>query len=356
MTKNEIKKYIRDHFPNTPTEIIAKKLGLSIHQVRKIASQLKIKKDTHYLKELQKNLVSSRRKWYLKQIPVLKPTFIQEQIIFGSLLGDGGLTKGTKRSRHCSYKEHFSPNQLPYRKWKQKILSSLGFHFTHYNHLRSYSHPYFSKLYRSFYKDNLKIVPRELLPLMTHPIFLATLYMDDGSLILSHRPKNRQNIIYVHPTIVLYTLNFSKGENEMLANHLNETFKTKFVLSKHPHGNHYILKLNKVQEVEHFLSIVKPYVSQIPEFLYKYDLKYRLKKEQEKINSTFSETVQLQLSSSTRKRPYTNKEIKVMTTMKKEGYTDQEIADQLNRTYWSIVYKFADLRKSVKNNDFLKKS
>lgn len=343
--------YLKRHYPCESTKEIANTLGVTKGYIHRLASSQKIRKDPEYIKNLRKDLIIARRKWYLSQIPDFMPTPIQEQIIYGSLLGDGSLTTWAQRSENCSYREHFSPKQLQYRRWKEQQLISLGFHITKHFHLKSYSHPYFTNLYNHFYVHGNKVLPKELLPNMNHPIFLATLYMDDGTLSLSHRYSKQKGVVYVHPSIVLHTQNFTKEENFLLATHLNTTFKTRFVLSKRPDGHQYVLKLNKVKDVKYFLGIVSPYVGQIPSLQYKHDLNYRLRLEEEKFKKTYDQKIEVAMSSSERSAPYTTEEIATLLRLKNKGYTDQEISKVLNRSYWSVVYKLADLRK---NNSSIK--
>lgn len=296
--------YLRSHYPYQPTDEVANALGVSKGHVHRLASRYKIRKDPEFLQRMRKKLEAARREWYLSQIPTLKPTHIQEQVIYGSLLGDGSLTTWAPRSVHCSYREHFSPKQMSYRRWKEQLLASLGFHITESYHLRSYAHPYFTNLYNHFYENGDKVLPPDLLPNMNHPIFLATLYMDDGTLSLSHRFSKNKGIVYVHPAIVLYTQNFTKEENALLAEHLNRTFETNFVLAKRTDGHKYVLKLNKVKEVKHFLNIVRPYVLQIGDLRYKHDIHYRLKMERETFQKRYGEKIQVVLSSSDRSAPF----------------------------------------------------
>src|SRR5690625_3078851 len=86
-----------------------------------------IKKCPKYLKQQRKNLVKHRRKWFERNTPELKPTFEQEQIIFGSLLGDGYISKGAQRSINYYYQEHLGENQKDYQKWKEEMLKDLHF-------------------------------------------------------------------------------------------------------------------------------------------------------------------------------------------------------------------------------------
>lgn len=108
--------YIRRHFPVKTTESIANYLNLSISQVRRLAKINNITKSPDYLKKLKESLKESRKQWFKSNSKILQPTYIQEQLIFGSILGDAFLSTGARRSINCYYQEHFSPDQLKYRK------------------------------------------------------------------------------------------------------------------------------------------------------------------------------------------------------------------------------------------------
>ncbi|WP_077624767.1 hypothetical protein [Sediminibacillus massiliensis] len=184
MDNREVISYIRKHFPNTATNKVAKHLNISTYQVRTIAKKHNIRKSSSYLKSLKTELVNKRRNWYLSNIPDFNPSYFQEQILLGSLLGDGYISKGAKRSKNFYYQEHFGNRQLEYRQWKLSQLEDLGFSLNG-TFLNSISHPYFTDLYPLLYENDEKILSLKLLTKCTHPIFLTTL--DDGSLVLSYK-------------------------------------------------------------------------------------------------------------------------------------------------------------------------
>lgn len=237
---------------------LQKKLNLSVYQVRIIAKRHGVRKCPAYIKLQRKQLIEHRRKWYESAIKSFEPNVEQEQLIFGSLLGDGYISRGANRSINFYYREHFSEQQREYRVWKLEILKGLPFSIRG-NFLNSSSHPYFTNLHRLLYKNNVRTISKDFLITCFHPLFLTALYLDDGSLTISYTYNEKNNIVYCHPSIILYTLNFSKFENEMLAKHLNKTFGTFFVVSGHPDGNGYLLKINKEKDVVAFLNIIKPF-------------------------------------------------------------------------------------------------
>lgn len=337
--------YVKKFFPVTPTKDVAKHLNLSIHQVRTIARKNNILKCPTYKQQLKDQLVLNRKKWYENNVPNFHPSHFQEQIILGSLLGDAYISAGAERSINCYYQEHFGESQRAYRKWKLAHLKDLSFSING-NFLRSASLPYFKELRSSLYPNGIKTLDKEFLSKCTHPIFLTTLYLDDGSLTISYKYNRKQNTVYCHPSIILYTLNFTRSENELLANHLNNVFGTNFVVSGHPDGHQALLKVNKVEEVQHLLKVISLYTEEIPSMKYKMSLEENIKLKTESMQNQYGHDVAIKVSSPTRNRRYSQEEIQFIIQAKNKQVSDQEIADELGRTYWSIVYKVRELRSN----------
>ena len=76
---------------------------------------------------------------------------------------------------------------------------------------------------------------------------------------------------------------------------------------------------------------------------YKTNWSYRFYIETQRWLSEYPD-YEIMTSSRERMRPYTTNEVETLKHMKQQGYTIQQIADQLKRSYWSIVYKTKDLR------------
>ncbi|AJA47854.1 LAGLIDADG DNA endonuclease family [Clostridium pasteurianum DSM 525 = ATCC 6013] len=142
---------------------------------------------------------------------------LERNIIIGGLLGDGSLAL-YGRSKNAYYREHGCTKQVPYRQWKADKLKNLDFKLliTCKNpQLRSPSNKVYTNLYNSFYINGEKSITKENLLLLDHPIGLACLYMDDGSLVIDSS-KRKNGSIYIFPRISIYTLNFSEDENILL--------------------------------------------------------------------------------------------------------------------------------------------
>lgn len=53
-------------------------------------------------------------------------------------------------------------------------------------------------------------------------------------------------------------------------------------------------------------------------------------------------------SSSDRNKNYSEEECNQIRLMKSQGFTDKAIAEKLGRSYWSIVYKWREIREMEK--------
>lgn len=331
-------------YPTMKSQKLADELEVSLSVVNKTAQRYKLKKSKAHLEQLVLERIENRRKWFNNQLVKFEPTFEQEQIIFGSMLGDGYVSKGSKRSIHYHYQEHFGENQLAYRQWKLKKLENLNFSIRG-NYLRSKSNTYFNHLHSLLYDKNGKKVLTELfLTKCTGISFLLSLYLDDGSLTMSKRYNHNTKRLYFSPSVVLYTLNFTKNENERLKNHLNETFGTSFVVSGHPDGQQSLLKLNKVSDIEFFLNCLHPYINEIPSMRYKMCIASKIDSLKKLLPEHVVNNYAIVTSNSERTRPYSIDEINLLVSLKTTGKTDKVIAEVVNRSYWSVVYKLKDLR------------
>lgn len=265
----------------------------------------------------------------------------QVAILVASILGDGEITKCYPYDRRVnnSYREHFGIGQLSYRQWKQKKLSDLL--YLRGNNLVSRSIPLMTKLFPHFYPNNKKHIPFELLEEITHPSFLLTLYLDDGSLLLSKRFNHKKNEIQFTPHIALYLQAFSKQQLEQLAIWMKARYDINLRTSGTPSGTGYYLKTTKVTDTFDILNLFEPYIAELPEFTYKLAWETRLQNEIELYKQSHPDyTIRVSIPA----RPYSDEEIALLIKWKQQGVTDKEIARRLNRTYWSVVYKWQDVK------------
>jgi len=112
-----------------------------------------------------------------------KPTKLQEQILIGSVLGDGNIKKDHEQT--AFFREEHGPRQISYVNWLGSTLGNLksniatsgrGSTVVETRHLL-----YFGDLFGLFYLDGRKTVPEEMVVKIT-PRALAIWYCGDGSI------------------------------------------------------------------------------------------------------------------------------------------------------------------------------
>ncbi|WML46890.1 DNA endonuclease [Neobacillus sp. PS3-34] len=274
-------------------------------------------------------------------------TDIQKNILIASIIADGEITKLYKNSRrkNNNYREHFGEMQKSYRIWKANFFDGFLYLRQNSNYLVSKSDNLFTNLYNFFYNnEGKKRIPHELLQYCTLPHFLSILYLDDGSLCISKRINKQKKLIYLTPHIYLYLQNYPLNELKILKEHISKIFGFNFCLSKRKDGFGYILKFTKVNDTLRFLCFIKSTVEDCREMEYKFNWFTRLSFERKKLLMEYP-GYEILSSDSGRWRNYEDEEIKKIIYLKRNGTKDNDIAAELNRSYWSIVYKIQSLRK-----------
>lgn len=222
-----------------------------------------------------KELVQNRReKGYLtgKQCKTL-PEFslLQKDVLIGSMLGDGSITKQT--NKNCSFNKKQSKIRKEYLDWhynifegysaavrpvfssekliggkkgriieRQKVekrLSSYAF--------STYRHPNITNFRNKWYKNNIKIIPNDL---ELNPQIIAIWYFDDGCNCIQNRDA------------VLCTQSFKLEEAEFLCSKLhpfNLMPKIVKIKSEYTGREMPMLKFSKTS-YDNLISLVKPYM------------------------------------------------------------------------------------------------
>lgn len=273
---------------------------------------------------------------------------IQRNILVGSILGDGSLAL-YGRSKNAHYREHGCDKQLDYRKWKYNRLKSLGFKLGEKGKLSSPSNPLYTELHDLFYKDKRKVLTKDNLRLLDHPIGLTCMYLDDGSLVMDFY--TRPNKVQIFPRVSLYTQCFSYEENILLKNHILDLFNISFKIKKRPDGKKYSLEINERNMIYKFIQLIKPYVNDIPCMNYKVDVEKRLIETKLRLESSNKYMHKKVLTSpiTVENNSYSDDEVDKIIKLKNQGYSYRQIADQLDRSYWGIYDK---IRRHKKELDF----
>jgi hypothetical protein len=272
----EILEIIEQRYPYEDTQSLAKELNISIHQLRRIVSKNKIKKSNLFQKEMIKKLHENKTNKYESSLQLLKPNRIQDNIIIGSLLGDGSLAC-YGRSKESHYREHGCKFQSNYRAWKVEMLVSLGFKFfANYKNptIKSPSNPLFSSYHNLFYSENQKQITQEILNRFNHPLGLLCLYLDDGTLVIDRYV--RKNYIHLFPRITLYTQSFTEEENKLLLKHLKTVFDVQFIMKQRKDGKGFVLQCNYRDEIIKFLKIIEYSHPFLDCMKYKMNLEYAI--------------------------------------------------------------------------------
>lgn len=122
---------------------------------------------------------------------------IQKELIYGSMLGDGGVYKHHDGVNSCRYTETHAISQLEYLKWKKDILCNFvsndikildnTYSKTYGTKptcvLQSVLHKDFVDIRNFFYPTGIKVIPYFVLT----PLSLAAWFFDDGSVSANGR-------------------------------------------------------------------------------------------------------------------------------------------------------------------------
>lgn len=178
----------------------------------------------------------------------------QEQLLIGSLLGDGRLSLPT-RGKNPRYTENHAIAQGDYLKWKHEILLQIGHSRLAIRHktsgkgdkkyetlsLTTGCNEKFIPYYKAFYPEGKKVVPNLIDRL--GPLGLAVWYMDDGSI-------HRETRAFLHSP------GFTDEGRQLLLKVLNDNFKLYPVIRDNGR-----FSFNKCSE--RFFEIVRPFIQPV---------------------------------------------------------------------------------------------
>lgn len=205
----------------------------------------------------------------------------QKQIILGGLLGDSSFNKEENRVRFSH-----SEKQKEYLKWKYNFFNKeavtnikshinkwnnkeyLAYHFDFRNLKSNKSED--DDVFLKFIKKNLysksgrKKISMKYLDKL-NPLGIAVWWLDDGSLCISKR--NRYGILCTHC--------FNFEENLLIQKYFKDKWDINVSIKKEK-DKYYFLRFN-VTALKKLIKIIYPYVTQIPNMIYKIDLMYNNK-------------------------------------------------------------------------------
>ena len=190
----------------------------------------------------------------------VKLSFIQKQVLVGTLLGDEYLfptvsgkyaylrvSHGPKQENYVWWKYQYFKNWVlspPKHQLQNKAKIDLGGYYW----FKTIANRELLKYREIFYKNREKNISSNIGQLLNSPLSLAVWYMDDGTL--------------ANKSLHLNTQSFSKEENLKLKEVLRKNFGIDCNLNKSGNiGKGYILYV-PVSETRKFLSIINPYVKE----------------------------------------------------------------------------------------------
>lgn len=190
----------------------------------------------------------------------------KDQLIFSMLLGDGWLCKKDLRIQH-------SNKQLEYLKWKRRLLIKEGIECgtVKYRDNNGFpAHYFYTKSYKfienfkqkQYNPDKTSCILNNLNNL--NPLSIAIWYMDDGGLSQKYRDGK-----LIANELMLNT-GLQKEDNQIIIDYFKKVWDIQFSQCK----NKGVYRLRcGTKEARKFADIVKPYVIQNPELLYKINIK-----------------------------------------------------------------------------------
>jgi hypothetical protein len=187
------------------------------------------------------------------RIPIRKK---QRDIIIGNILGDGCLEFGGFHGTRLQIKQ--KEDRKEYVFWLYKELIDLC--KTSPKQRKDNQQWYFStrstveltEIYRFFYPNGKKIIPRNIFNLVKAPLTLAIWYMDDGGLDWRHKD---------HYAFTISTDSFQLRKIHLLINLLKENFGVEAtVYNSLCRGKRYPKIYIGAKGRDKFLSLIKPHV------------------------------------------------------------------------------------------------
>lgn len=125
-------------------------------------------------------------KWLSKQKENLHLSKIQEQVLIGTILGDGYL-RLSKSGKAARLQICHSIAAKEYLFWLRDIFKNFVYAEPDYQssnqalRFTTISHPDFLTYQQLFYQSGIKLIPDEITNLLTDPLSLAVWFMDDGN-------------------------------------------------------------------------------------------------------------------------------------------------------------------------------
>lgn len=188
-------------------------------------------------------------------------------ILIGTILGDAHVRK--LKQEACIEFTH-SVKQREYLFWKYQQLKKwcrtkpnlIRIKDQRYNkeysqwRFKTLSNPVFTELWKMFYREKIKVIPKSITQILKSPLSLAVWFMDDGG---------RRNDSY---GLFLNTLSFRKSEQECLRRCLKKNFDIDSRIHWITDGYRLYIPSS---EAKKFCTIIHPYIVDILRYKLSYN-------------------------------------------------------------------------------------
>lgn len=234
---------------------------------KQIAEKYNVSRTT-IVRHMQKYEIECRPR---HDMPGEEFTDVEEQFLFGKILGDGSIYKGPS-SLNCRMGFAHGLKQTEYIEYCYSFISRWCNHPPQYREakrdpkvfktdtlkkyvLETKSHPEFGRLHRYFYEHGRKIVNKDILSSLT-PLSWAIWYQDDGSLEIDRR----RGI----PTGMKLHLNqFPKESVDLIVSWMKTEYGINATANKSQKGKdgipQYCMRISKSSMVD-FSNLIRPYI------------------------------------------------------------------------------------------------
>jgi hypothetical protein len=236
-----------------------------------IAKQHNVRKDQMcFLREFYgiKRKGAKYQKRLANEQPLSKET---KDIIIGSILGDGHITKWGY------FSEKHSPAQLEYLKWKASFLKQLTTNtsWDYYESIdkrsgslikshsfRSTVHSFLHETRNNFYKEidgkSVKIIPYNIANIINDRV-LAVWFMDDGMTDWTYRGGIKQSLKSL-PTCLICSESFTIEENIKLSEAIFKNFNISSKIKFHDNTKNKPRLWFSTVESEKLMKLIKPHI------------------------------------------------------------------------------------------------
>lgn len=176
---------------------------------------------------------------------------MDKDVIAAMVLGDGYLEKHGRGIRlQIKHSQRFKE----YVEWKHRMLNDLSPSPIYYGEAKypfyrfvTKRHPYLEELYKKFYRNKIKIIPRDTKVFLNTPQALAVYFMDDATV-----DKRRGAVLFE-------TQSFPDSQIIRLAKCLFANFNLQAVIHKSGRNRGKRLYLT-VREAKKLREIIKPHI------------------------------------------------------------------------------------------------